>query len=151
MATLKAIPNLTQSQPLSELEDEQGQSTVLGWHVVADFWGCNREIDNPEYVERAVRDAADASKSTTLQFGMHKFHPHGVTAFALLSGSHLSVHSWPEHRYLAADIYVCGEGTDPAAAVELLRSRFEPDRVDCRRLSRGVLPREVPDGLAASE
>ena len=142
MATLKAIPNLTQSQPPFELEDEQGQSTVLA---------CRRRLLGLQSGNRQprVRRASRSRRGGCLEvhdapFRDDKFEPHGVTAFALLSGSHLSVHSWPEHRYLAADIYVCAEGTDPAAAVELLRSRFEPDRVDCRRLSRGVLSREMP-------
>lgn len=38
-----------------------------------------------------------------------RFRPHGVTLMYVLSSSHLTVHSWPENRYLHLDIFRCDE------------------------------------------
>ncbi len=37
----------------------------------------------------------------------HQFAPSGVTGVVLLAESHLSVHTWPELRFAAVDVYVC--------------------------------------------
>lgn len=39
--------------------------------------------------------------------------PGGITGLYLLSESHLSVHTFPEHGYLALNLYSCGPRPDP--------------------------------------
>jgi len=46
----------------------------------------------------------------------------GLTAVFLLSESHLSIHTWPEHSFVALDIYTCGNSE---AADRLVRSMHE--------------------------
>ncbi len=43
--------------------------------------------------------------------------PNGVSGVVVISESHLSVHTWPEAKYLALDIYTCGAESMPEAAV----------------------------------
>ena len=38
----------------------------------------------------------------------HQFAPQGVSVVAVLSESHLSIHTWPELGYAALDVYTCG-------------------------------------------
>jgi len=42
----------------------------------------------------------------------HVFHPEGYTFLFLLSESHLSVHTFPEKKYLSFDLYTCREYKD---------------------------------------
>jgi len=42
----------------------------------------------------------------------HHFHPEGYTFLFLLSESHLSVHTFPEKKYLSFDLYTCREYKD---------------------------------------
>lgn len=37
----------------------------------------------------------------------HEFTPQGVTLFYLLAESHISIHTFPEEKYISMDIYTC--------------------------------------------
>lgn len=95
-------------------------------------------IDDPELVQQAMRDAAEAAKATLLGEVAHRFAPQGVTALGLLAESHIAVHTWPELGYAAADIFTCGEDCLPEAACMLLVERLQAGRYELRKLERGV-------------
>jgi S-adenosylmethionine decarboxylase len=95
-------------------------------------------IDDVTRVREALREAAKAAQSTLLHEQAHRFEPQGVTALGLLAESHISVHTWPELGYAAADIFTCGEHTAPEAACRLLVERLEAGRYEIRNFSRGV-------------
>jgi S-adenosylmethionine decarboxylase len=42
----------------------------------------------------------------------HQFTPQGISLIYMLSESHLSIHTFPERRYAAVDIYTCREYSD---------------------------------------
>ena len=42
----------------------------------------------------------------------HKFEPQGSTILYMLSESHISIHTFPEKKYMAFDIYTCRPYTD---------------------------------------
>ena len=56
------------------------------------------------FIARTIREAGASAELTLLGEISHKFQPQGVTAIALLAESHLSVHTWPEHGYAAAEL-----------------------------------------------
>lgn len=104
-----------------------------------EMYGCPPAVlDSPDRVREALREAAKAAKATLLHETSHRFEPQGVTALGLLAESHISVHTWPELGYAAADVFTCGEHTLPEAACHLLVERLEATRFELRRLSRGV-------------
>ena len=37
----------------------------------------------------------------------HLFKPYGITYFAIISKSHISIHTWPEDKIVAVDIFSC--------------------------------------------
>ena len=76
----------------------------------------------------------------------HRYAPQGVTGVLLIAESHLSVHTWPEHGYLGADIFFCGEG-NPETAIEKLVELFQARDVKVRRLNRGIQPQVEADDL----
>ncbi len=83
--------------------------------------GCPAELlDDLAAVEAAVRAAADAGMSTLLKVTSHRFEPSGVTVLGLLAESHISVHTWPEEGYAAADVFTCGETAQPKQACQTL-------------------------------
>jgi S-adenosylmethionine decarboxylase len=62
--------------------------------------------------------------------------PGGVTGLAMLSESHLAIHTFPEHRYAALSIYSCKER--PAFDVEgVIRRHLKAADVTVRALERG--------------
>lgn len=89
---------------------------LLGTHLTADLTGCR--ADHPWMIDaEALRQTCAASTAqaglTSVGQCFHQFQPHashqgaGVTGVILLAESHLAVHTWPEHRTVTIDIYVC--------------------------------------------
>ena len=74
-----------------------------------------------------------------LDLRVYPFTPQGVTGVAILSESHLMIHTWPEHGYAAVDVFTCGMHTDPSKAVPVLRRHFLPERVQVMEMNRGII------------
>jgi S-adenosylmethionine decarboxylase len=108
-----------------------------------ELWGCNDRINDPDAVARAITEAVDAVGATILNLHVHTFSPQGVTGLAVLAESHLSVHSWPEYGYLAADVFTCGTRVEPQAAVPVLTEYFSPEHIDVTEVSRGIPPADI--------
>jgi S-adenosylmethionine decarboxylase len=97
----------------------------VGVHCILELYQCAPALLNDvDFVERAVEAAAQEAQSTLLKLHVHQFEPQGVTAIALLAESHLSIHTWPERRYAAVDIFTCGAHTTPQAACHFLVEQF---------------------------
>ena len=66
-------------------------------HILFELEGCPfSTLDDEEHIKFCLLHAAKASHSQVLKIETHKFEPQGVTGFALLAESHLSIHTWPE-------------------------------------------------------
>ncbi len=99
--------------------------TVIGKHLIADFCGAARQTDLKS-IEFALRAAAEHAGATVLRVVAHEFSENnGITGVAVLAESHISVHSWPEHDYIAFDIFMCGKA-DPHLALQWLEDFFKP-------------------------
>jgi spermidine synthase len=109
----------------------------VGRHAICEFWGASN-LNSVDVAEQALRDAASAGGVTLIEVFVHQFSPQGVSGIAVIAESHLALHTWPEHGYLAADFFTCGDNADIEAIVGVLRDAFEADRVDTRYLTRGV-------------
>ncbi|KRR26066.1 S-adenosylmethionine decarboxylase proenzyme [Bradyrhizobium lablabi] len=106
-------------------------------HMLIELWGA-KNLDDPAIAEDAIRKATRAARATLLHLHVHKFCPgHGVSAIALLAESHITLHTWPERSYAAADVFACGN-SDPASAVPVLVEAFQPEQSDVRSFRRGV-------------
>ncbi len=122
----------------------------LGIHCLLDLYDCPvTKLDDPKFVVETLRRAAALSGSTLLSEVSHRFHPQGVTALGLLAESHISIHTWPENSYAAADIFTCGETTSPEKACEFLVDAFEARRHRLTRLERGC-EHARPDAAGAT-
>lgn len=95
-------------------------------HIIADITSENpRLFDDSETILESLMLAAKVANATILKTAYHRFSPHGVTAFLLLSESHISIHTWPELNKAALDIYTCGDHTNPDAALDLILERLK--------------------------
>lgn len=111
---------------------------TLGRHLIAELYDCDRQLlDDRAFVEAAITAAAEAVGATVLHVSAHHYAPQGVTATVIIAESHLSIHTWPEHGYAAADIFTCG-GLDPRPGFELLRERFRAADARLQVIVRGL-------------
>jgi S-adenosylmethionine decarboxylase len=129
---------------------------TIGSHWILEMYDCPPAvIDDLEHVRLALRDAAKAARSTLLHEAAHAFEPQGVTALGLLAESHISVHTWPELGYAAADVFTCGEQATPKAACEHLATALQAGRYELRLIERGMAtplerPQRQPEPLVAA-
>jgi len=113
-------------------------------HVLVECLACDpARLDDAVALEAALREAADAVGARVVGAGFHRFAPQGVTGFLLLEESHLSVHTWPEHRYAAVDLFTCG-ARDPEEALPVLRAALGAERLEVVRIARGRLDGAQP-------
>lgn len=95
-------------------------------HCVAELFNADAEkLDDEAFVREALINAAEAAGATLLNVSTHAFSPQGVTGFALLAESHISIHSWPEYNFASVDAFTCGETTKPDVACTYLADAFE--------------------------
>ncbi|HET6201995.1 MAG TPA: adenosylmethionine decarboxylase [Planctomycetota bacterium] len=114
-----------------------------GVHWLLDFEGCPFEaLDRAEGLRAALLAAAESAGATVLGERFHQFEPHGASGVVLIGESHLSIHTWPERGFAAADLFTCASALDVEAAIETLRLRLRPARLGRRRIDRS--PDRVP-------
>lgn len=107
-----------------------------GTHLIVDLYGADK-LDDIDHIETALRDCVTASGATLLHIHLHHFEPNGgVSGVAVLAESHISIHSWPENRYAALDVFMCG-AAEPEACVPVLREAFRPSRIAVSEILRG--------------
>ena len=98
----------------------------VGLHCIYELYAGNQDKLNDEaFIKEALTQAAKESGATLISITSHKFNPQGVTALALLSESHISIHTWPERGYAAIDAFTCGSHTDPEKACNYLKQSFD--------------------------
>lgn len=111
--------------------------SVVGKHCIFELQEGNPTLlDDEEFIKNALILAAEAAGATLLQVVTHKFDPQGVTGFALLAESHISIHTYPEYSYAAIDSFTCGEHTNPESACRSLKDAFQSKYGSMRLLDR---------------
>ncbi len=117
---------------------ERDGLVYAGSHLLIDFWGAGG-LDDRGLIETALREAVAACGATLLHIHLHRFTSNGgISGVAVLAESHISVHTWPERRFAAVDIFMCGT-CDPYAALPVLRRHFRPETVRLSENKRGLV------------
>jgi S-adenosylmethionine decarboxylase len=110
----------------------------LGNQIVAEFYHCDcGRLDDVEFIEQAMVDAAQIAGATIVSRAFHHFSPHGVSGAVIIAESHLAVHTWPEYGYAAVDLFTCGDDILAVAAFEHLREMFTAGQVSTMEIHRG--------------
>ena len=90
-------------------------------HYLLELYRCDYEKLNDEsFLRCTLNNAAKLANAKVLNLVSNKFEPQGVTAIALLAESHLSIHTWPEEKYSAVDIFTCGQNMKPDISCKYL-------------------------------
>ncbi|OZI32511.1 adenosylmethionine decarboxylase [Bordetella genomosp. 10] len=116
-----------------------GHVPPLGRHVLADLHGVAPALlRDPHGLGELLAGAARAAGARVLGTHFHHFGGGaGVTGVVLLSESHITIHTWPEHGYAALDIFMCGHA-NPELALEHVRLALAPARAGTTTVPRGA-------------
>ena len=101
--------------------------STAGKHLVCDFTNVKSfDID----FKGICHTLCKINSYTVLGEVEHKFDPEGYTFLFLLSESHLSVHTFPERKYLSFDLYTCREYIDNSTYMKIfewLKEKFQAE------------------------
>lgn len=112
----------------------------LGRHVLVEFFGCSSEILNDvPLIESSMVTAAKEAGATFINSVFHHFSPFGVSGVVVIQESHLAIHTWPEYRYAAVDLFTCGNTVNPWVSFDTLKAAFRADYGSALELNRGQL------------
>jgi S-adenosylmethionine decarboxylase len=84
----------------------------------------------------AARRAVEAGGGHVLDQSLVVFPNAAITLVLVLAESHLSIHTWPEERLIAIDLFTCGT-IDGDRVIEELRLLLALGGAAVRRVGRG--------------
>lgn len=134
--TLSEGPRAHREEERKDFFIERDGERFAGTHLIVDLIGASR-LDDLEHIEKTLIRCVEVSKATLLHIHLHHFTPNGgVSGVAVLSESHISIHTWPEADYAALDVFMCGEA-EPRNSIAVLKEAFGPSNIRVEELRRG--------------
>ena len=110
----------------------------LGTQILADLHDCEAAIlDDAGRIREIMCEAARRAGAAIVSESIHHFSPHGVSGVVVIAESHLAIHTWPEHRYAALDLFTCGDTLHAGACFDYLREALACGRHRITRVGRG--------------
>ena len=103
------------------------------FHVLTKIHTKNsNNLTNIELGSKLLEDISDLIGTQIVDSSFHEFGPRGMTGFALLQESHISLHTWPEHGLIILDLLSCKPLPDnfEAGVKELLSQIFAVEKTD---------------------
>lgn len=80
----------------------------LAKQLMVDLYGCDPNmLNDAETLKRIAKELVESIGAKIVEEQLHLFEPIGITYFAIISTSHFSIHTWPEHGYCAVDLFSC--------------------------------------------
>lgn len=117
----------------------------LGKHIIIDMYdidiekmkNINGTEEKRECWDIFIRKCFNDGNITLLEDSWNDFDKSGAfTVLYLLAESHLSIHTWPEHKYIALDVFTCGT-SNTQLVVDKIIEYFQPKNTKIITLERG--------------
>ena len=106
-----------------------------GKHVFLDVWV--QDIPDGEIMKKIMADASEIAGSQVLHNNIEYFDKdNSYTCVLMLSESHASVHTWPEHNFMAFDFFFCGKANDDAA-IRYIADNLDYTKINVKKHLRG--------------
>ena len=113
---------------------------ALGRHLLLELKDCNKEVlDDLDFLKGCLNEAAICCSATVVGESFYHFSPYGVSGVVNIAESHISIHTWPEYRYAAVDVFTCGNSVEPEKAAKLIREKLEANSYSMIELRRGIV------------
>lgn len=117
----------------------QQESTKDAKQLIADLYGCDAGcLDDIHCIQQIIKNVCGCLNTEIVEECYHKFEPVGISAVAVISTSHISIHTWPEYGYAAVDIFSCYEEI-PSEILPVLKELFHADETVERLVERRLV------------
>jgi S-adenosylmethionine decarboxylase proenzyme len=118
-------------------EKNSSEYKFLGTHFLASYSECDEEaIQNVARLEKVMLEAAKEARATVLDSSFYIFPGNGFTMVILLSESHATIHTYPEHKACFIDFFTCGNKCSSEKFNQFLQSYLKPKKVVFRTFVR---------------
>ncbi len=113
---------------------------ALGRHILVELHDCDREaLNDLDLIREVMLKAAVDCGAVVLGESFHRFSPQGVSGVVVIAESHISIHTWPEYGYAAADVFTCGTTVNPEIAAQVLIEKLGSKNHTITEIKRGIL------------
>jgi len=113
---------------------------ALARHLLLELKICNEEVlDDLDFLKDCLNEAAIQSGATVVGESFYHFSPCGVSGVVNIAESHISIHTWPEYKYAAVDVFTCGDDVEPEKAARLITERLGAQSHSLIELRRGIM------------
>ena len=110
-----------------------------GTQVLAEFFNCAPDILNDrESIEKIMREGINRFSLGLVSLNSHCYDPIGITSIAVISESHVAIHTYPEACHASLDIFTCSR--DSRVSFDLLNyfeEQLSPGTTRIAEISRG--------------
>jgi S-adenosylmethionine decarboxylase proenzyme len=102
-----------------------------GKHFLASYLECDQEVlKDPEAMKTVMLEAAKECGATVLDYTAYVFPGNGLTMVIMLSESHASIHTYPEHNACFVDLFTCGERANHEIFNQVLQNHLQSKKVN---------------------
>lgn len=108
-----------------------------GRHLIASYDGCDvAALTDVERLKAVMHEAVAQAGATELGAIDYVFDGNGMTMMIMLSESHASIHTYPEHEACFVDLFTCGDKCSNEKFDAYLRAYLKPTAVNQKVLVR---------------
>lgn len=106
--------------------------------LLIDFFDCNVfTLNDIEKLKIITRKIVEEINSVIVEETWHCFSPQGITYVAVIAKSHVSIHTWPEKKAAAVDIFSCDD-TIPDNFIQNIQNELEAKSFNLQTIVRNI-------------
>lgn len=118
-------------------QEKPEEYDFCGQHLIASYYECDKAalLDLP-MLEKKMIEATKATNGTVLSYTKEEFPGNGFSMVILISESHSSIHTYPEHDACFVDIFTCGTSCKVENFDKVLRAYLKPAKTNKKVFNR---------------
>jgi len=93
-------------------------------------------VSKASHLAKIMNRIAERCGFTVVGRSFHQFEPHGTTGVLVLSESHFSAHTYPEHNKIYIDVFCCSPNFDPKLTAFIIEEEFSALRASWQVVDR---------------
>ncbi|HEU19885.1 MAG TPA: adenosylmethionine decarboxylase [Deltaproteobacteria bacterium] len=111
----------------------------VGMQIVAEFHNCSKDILNDlQAIEKILIDGISECGFSLVGINSHRYEPIGVTSIAVISESHVAIHTYPEAHHASIDIFTCSRDKESTNnLLEYFKKKLDPTTTRTAEIIRG--------------
>lgn len=117
---------------------------ALGKHTLLEFYDCDPAcLKRAKEAKKLLCAAVTQGGGTIVKTVFHNFSPYGVSGVVVITESHVTIHTWPEHGYAAVDVFSCSPKLKHAIIRRELKRLLFARQVVAKTFRRGFPPEKI--------